>query len=357
MPTGGVYSAGSGLRLQPTSPGVTDQGNWHISGTGLADGNLSGLAGWVIGGVRQGVQFIGENFTFPAGMFNVGAGGALAPAGFGNNMTLGNALRGLTSTLETATFGNNINNGARGNSVFGYGCTVDTAGSATSGGYNVVMGRASSLSSSTLNTAGGCNTQIGSNITGVTSSFCIVIGNAIGYGGKSNGPSGSGLGNAVLIGSGIQSASGTNLIVISSSYDGSLATQKTETRSNAIVIGDLTHTVIEIGGKPFQNVSTATAKTVNDANFAATSQDNGALYSAITAARTVTLPAANSVLPGFIFRTVDFSGAASAVNTITTNPAGADTIVGGGSPVINTAYGGKRFMSDGATKWSLENNW
>lgn len=37
MPSGGQISAGSGLRLQSTTPGVTDVGNAHISGTFIAN--------------------------------------------------------------------------------------------------------------------------------------------------------------------------------------------------------------------------------------------------------------------------------------------------------------------------------
>lgn len=40
MPTGGLVVFGSGIRLQPNSPGVTDVGNEHISGRLIAEGGV-----------------------------------------------------------------------------------------------------------------------------------------------------------------------------------------------------------------------------------------------------------------------------------------------------------------------------
>lgn len=352
MPTGGVSSAGSGLRLQLTTPGATDVGNAHISGKFIAEGELSGCGGWVTGGSRQEVAFLGEFLTFPAGVIVTTS---LAPVGVGWRLTVGNAVRGTTSALETVSIGTRVNNGARGNTVIGAGATCDTAGTNTSGGFNVLIGRSSALSSTTGNPGGtGLGVQIGANTTGTDTGSAVVIGGGIAYSQKCNGP---GVKTAVLIGTGILSPGGSNQIVISSSYDGTEASGVTESRNNVIKIGDSTHTVVEIGGRSYSGVITAVEATVNDVNFVATANDAGALYSAITAARTVTLPAANSVRPGFRFRVADFSGNASAVNTITTNPAGADTLVGPGSAVINGAYGSKRFMSDGTSKWMPENNW
>lgn len=65
---------------------------------------------------------------------------------------------------------------------------------------------------------------------------------------------------------------------------------------------------------------------------------------------TYTLPAANSVSAGRFYEFKDSTGQA-ATNNITINRAGADTIDGATSLVINTNYGCNRLVSDGSTKW------
>jgi len=68
------------------------------------------------------------------------------------------------------------------------------------------------------------------------------------------------------------------------------------------------------------------------------------------AARTITLPLASSCGPGEIILVKDESGAA-ATNNITVQRAGADTIDGAATKVINTNYGFVRFYCDGVSKW------
>lgn len=70
-----------------------------------------------------------------------------------------------------------------------------------------------------------------------------------------------------------------------------------------------------------------------------------------TAARVITLPAANSVPGGFQITITDESNAASAINAITITPAGIDTIVPTGSGTITTAGASKTIYSDGTSKW------
>ncbi len=92
---------------------------------------------------------------------------------------------------------------------------------------------------------------------------------------------------------------------------------------------------------------------VADANYATQTTDQLVAFTAITAARTVTLPAAASVNPGQPLVIVDESGACSATNTITVTRAGADTINGAASAVIASAFGYLELVSNGANKWTL----
>lgn len=65
-----------------------------------------------------------------------------------------------------------------------------------------------------------------------------------------------------------------------------------------------------------------------------------------------TLPAANAVAAGRFYEFKDSTGTAG-TNNITINRAGADTIDGATSAVINLNYGSTRLTSDGVSKWML----
>lgn len=74
----------------------------------------------------------------------------------------------------------------------------------------------------------------------------------------------------------------------------------------------------------------------------------------LSAARAVTLPAANAVPAGTQITVLDESGTASASNTLSWARAGSDTINGGASNVVavNAAYGAGSIISDGTSKWT-----
>lgn len=94
---------------------------------------------------------------------------------------------------------------------------------------------------------------------------------------------------------------------------------------------------------------------VNDANYTCTTIDRIIAYTAITAARVVTLPPANSLPPGFTMRVQDESGSAGATNTISVARAGTDKINGSASNlvVVNTARGGAEAETDGVSNWTV----
>jgi hypothetical protein len=92
---------------------------------------------------------------------------------------------------------------------------------------------------------------------------------------------------------------------------------------------------------------------VSDAAYTVLATDREVAYTAITAARIVTLPAASSFPAGHALVIVDESGSVSLTNTLTINRAGSDTISGLTSAKIATAYGHIRLFSDGASKWTV----
>jgi uncharacterized protein YjdB len=94
---------------------------------------------------------------------------------------------------------------------------------------------------------------------------------------------------------------------------------------------------------------------VSDANYPIQAADRTVAIVALTAARTLTLPAASAFPPGATVTVVDESGACSATNTITVAPAGNDTISGLASAMLVTAYGYLALQSNGGTKWTVVN--
>ena len=130
----------------------------------------------------------------------------------------------------------------------------------------------------------------------------------------------------------------------------------------------LTRTTILSNGGVAQNLTAATIitatllgeetqplhmQTVADANSTVAIGDGAVGYTSITAARTVTLLAANTYFPGQKILVLDISGSCSSTNTITPTRAGSDTINGATTQAISTAYGSMTLISDGVSKWTV----
>ena len=92
---------------------------------------------------------------------------------------------------------------------------------------------------------------------------------------------------------------------------------------------------------------------VADANYAVKITDRQVAYTALTAARTASLPAAAAYPTGAVLLIIDESGACSASKTITISRAGADTINGASSAAISQAYGFVAIESNGANAWTI----
>lgn len=108
---------------------------------------------------------------------------------------------------------------------------------------------------------------------------------------------------------------------------------------------------------PLANIIGAGRTQVSDANYTALATDRTIAFISLTAARTVTLPAAASFAAGAPLLVIDESGACSATNTITINRAGTDTIDGAASAVIAAPYGFVLLESNTANKWTIAGQW
>jgi hypothetical protein len=101
---------------------------------------------------------------------------------------------------------------------------------------------------------------------------------------------------------------------------------------------------------------TSQRRPVADANYTATPNDDIVAYTSISAARILTLPAANAFQVGRRLIIMDESGSCSGSSSITVSRAGADTINGAASQAITQAYGYLALVSDGTSKWTIVDN-
>jgi hypothetical protein len=92
---------------------------------------------------------------------------------------------------------------------------------------------------------------------------------------------------------------------------------------------------------------------VADADYAVLTSDRTIAYTALTAARVVSLSAASAYPAGTRLLLLDESGACSATNTVTVAAAGSDTIDDAASAVIASAHGYLALQSNGAGKWTI----
>jgi hypothetical protein len=92
---------------------------------------------------------------------------------------------------------------------------------------------------------------------------------------------------------------------------------------------------------------------VSDAAYSALVTDSLIAYTALTAARVVSLPAASAYPPGQALTIADESGACSASKTITISRAGSDTINGATTATISTAYAYLALESNGSNAWTI----
>lgn len=123
----------------------------------------------------------------------------------------------------------------------------------------------------------------------------------------------------------------------------------------------VTPLALAYGGTAANSAPTARASLVidqlarpGDANFSITTTTRTVAHTALSAARTDTLPLAASVNAGQTITIVDAYGVATVSNTITALRSGSDLVNGGNSAVvINSQYGGATLTSDGISNWSF----
>jgi len=125
-----------------------------------------------------------------------------------------------------------------------------------------------------------------------------------------------------------------------------------DTTNNRLVVNDGS----TAGGWPAAKLSeviTNTRTAVSDAAYSVLATDRMVAYTALSAARTVTLPASTAYPTGTRLVIVDETGNCSPIKTLTITPNGADVIDGATSAVLNVPYGFIGLESNQAGEWTI----
>lgn len=344
MPMGGMKNLGSGLRLQSSSPGQQDVGNANINGVMIAHQFTTSPAGV---GVGNDNELFGHDLV---------AGGNNRQILFGNGCRTGAQIQtfagGYSCTAypqQSFAFGltciaGYVNDFGARKVALGEECSAGASVGDPS--LQVAMGCLASASGGVDTSAAGCEVNIKGSQTNLGT--CVGFGARLATGGTI--PSEE----VALHGIGIDTGPGfiQNVLVLGVYIPGGLSGAFPGVTSNSILIGNAAQTKVKIG--PYTIAQTLGGPaSVNDANYVWAAGIGRVQYSAITAARVVSAPAANSLPAGSRISVTDFSGSVTGVNTITINAAGADTINGLASVVISTAYGHRELETNGVNKWTI----
>jgi hypothetical protein len=124
-----------------------------------------------------------------------------------------------------------------------------------------------------------------------------------------------------------------------------------DTTNNRLVVSDGS----TAGGWPaakLVEVITNGRTPVSDAAYSALATDRMIAYTALSAARVVSLPPASAYPTGTRLLIVDETGNCSTTKTLTINPNGSDVIDGATSAVVNVAYGFIGVESNQSGEWT-----
>jgi oxalate decarboxylase/phosphoglucose isomerase-like protein (cupin superfamily) len=149
-----------------------------------------------------------------------------------------------------------------------------------------------------------------------------------------------------------EAAAGNHTHTLASITDAGTAASKTvpasgNAASTEVVLGSDTRLT---NGRPPDYIDLAWS---TDANYTIVATQSTIIQQTgtLTAARTITLPAANA-LPAGSEVIVQVGASATATNTVSIQRAGSDTINGGSSNVVvGVAWGMRRFITDGSSSW------
>ncbi|MGB4759184.1 MAG: glycosyl hydrolase [Candidatus Saccharimonadales bacterium] len=276
--------------------------------------------------------------TFKDGAATIGTGSVSGGTASMNTTTLGTGVRSLTATFaptDTAAY---------------------TGSGSSAVSYTITSGGGATTTTTTLSANPTSTAASGANVT-LTATITPAAAGTVTF---KNGGSTIGTGN---VSGGTATLSTTSLPVGSLTLTAEFASSNTGAFTNSTSSG-LGYTITSSGGggttgsnknavlyAAFSRGSSATnvRVAVADGNYTATVKDSVIGYTSISAARTVTLPSANSVPSGWQIIIKDESGSCSSGNTITV----AGTIDGGTNYVLNSARASVHIYSNGSAWYRI----
>lgn len=136
------------------------------------------------------------------------------------------------------------------------------------------------------------------------------------------------------------------------SFIGAQAEIVIDTDNNRVVVQDGStaggHALAKL-----DDVGVLTPNNIDDTNFIAAASNLLNYYTALTAARTFTLMAANALAAGTVVILIDATGNCSATLAITIAAAGSDKIAGNASVKMTSPWQELRLRSNGTNLWTL----
>lgn len=256
MPTGGLQIYAGGLQLQAVTPGLSNQGNFHISGKGIAETGFSTTID------TNGTESMGHKVPVPANYIsnqnNVFYGAQITTGTglVGPFVALGSQLRasgqGCVAVGLSCLSGVAGSNGLP-NWAIGSNCSAGT----TSGAYSLAIGWSNIAN-------GGQNIAIGKNVTCNTTNTGVEDAIAIG----SQITAGINATKNILVGFTIAPTGGKNNVLAVGWYDpvvGNYPAAGPGAIDNSMVIGNPAQTAIQLGSLTLTKQTVTGAKGGNAA--------------------------------------------------------------------------------------------
>lgn len=349
-----TLSGGGGSVTIPTNSTTILTASTNVTITGIAPN-------YTISSPSQSLSISGNTISLSA------TGGSVTiptqTTGLQQALTAGNNISITSNTISSTTPTLSVVNGSLSGSYPTQTLTINTQ---TTGlqpqlngtGFVKTTGTTISYDNSTYLTGNQSITLsgdiTGSGATALTTSLATVNSNTGSFGSTANTPTYTVNGKGLITASGtvaiiIPIANVTGLTTSITAITSSLSTNTSNIATNTSAISTLSTNLALKQDFPLR-------ESMGDANKTFSAGKTQVTQTvALTAPRTLTLPAANAFSAGQSLSYIDEIGGVSNSNYVTLTRVGSDLINGSSNQILNVQYGAYNFVTDGSSKWTLLN--